>query len=149
MVGTHLPYKRSRFSTRLPADRLYAPSHAWLREESPGLWRVGFTKFATRILGEPVELDFEVQRDAAVRVGETVGWVEGFKAVTDLFCPLPGQFANPNPALEQDIAAIQSDPYGKGWLYAVAGTPPEDCVDANGYAGVLDAAIDKMLGKTL
>ncbi len=149
MVGAHLQYKRSRFSTRLPSDRLYAPSHAWLREETPGLWRVGFTKFATRVLGEPVELDFEVESEAAVQPGDTVGWVEGFKAVTDLFCPLPGLFAGPNPALDAGIAAIQSDPYGKGWLYAVEGTPPDDCVDASGYAGVLDAAIDKMLGNTL
>lgn len=149
MVDAHLQYKRSRFSTRLPSDRLYSPSHAWLREESPGLWRIGFTKFATRVLGEPVELDFEVEPEAPVRTGDTVGWVEGFKAVTDLFCPLPGHFAGPNPGLDDDIAKLQSDPYGRGWLYAVQGTPPDDCVDVQGYANVLDAAIDKMIGETL
>lgn len=148
-MGTHLQYKRSRFSTRLPSDRLYAAGHAWLKEAAPGLWQVGFTKFATRLLGEPVELDFEVEIDTPVRTGDTVGWVEGFKAVTDLFCPLPGLFAGSNPNLDQDIASVQSDPYGKGWLYAVEGTPPSDCVNATAYAEILDTAIDKMLGKTL
>ena len=50
-----IPYKRSRFQTRLPKNRLYTASHFWLAEVEAGLWRVGFTRFATRMLGEIVE----------------------------------------------------------------------------------------------
>ena len=35
-------YRRSRFSTRLPSDRLYTPAHFWVQEHTPGTWRVGF-----------------------------------------------------------------------------------------------------------
>ena len=56
-------YKRSNFVTHLPVDCLYSPSHFWLREIAPGRWRVGFTKFATRMLGEIVTADL---RAAAV-----------------------------------------------------------------------------------
>src|SRR5262249_17808799 len=42
-----IAYKRSRFSTRLPAGFRYTAAHFWLLEEQPEVWRVGFTKFAT------------------------------------------------------------------------------------------------------
>ncbi|MFQ5494751.1 MAG: glycine cleavage system protein H [Phycisphaerae bacterium] len=144
----HLVYKRSRFSTRLPRDRSYTASHVWLAGQADTVWRIGFTKFALRFLGEPVEFDFEVAPGASVAVGDVIGWVEGFKAVTDVYCPMGGVFRGANPDLDSDIALLQSDPYGRGWLYQVEGTPGEDCVDADGYAETLDATIDKMMGKS-
>ncbi len=145
---TNLHYKRSRFSTRLPTNRRYTAGHFWLEEHEPNLWRIGFTKFATRFLGEPVEFDFEVQASDALTTGQVIGWVEGFKAVTDLFCPMDGRFDGPNPTLATDIGLIGSDPYGKGWLYRVHGTPGGDCVDTDGYVSILDATIDRMTGKS-
>ena len=47
-----IAYKRSRFSTRLPEGRRYMGSHFWLLEEEASVWRVGFTKFAARMLGD-------------------------------------------------------------------------------------------------
>src|SRR5262249_54307045 len=47
-------YKRARFLTHLPKDRLYTRSHAWLVEVRPGVWRIGLTKFASRMLGDIV-----------------------------------------------------------------------------------------------
>ncbi len=58
-----------------------------------GLWRVGFTKFATRMLGDFVEHAFEPKVGDPVTVGQTIGWVEGFKALTDLYCVADGTFA--------------------------------------------------------
>jgi len=98
------------------------------------------------MLGEPVELDYEVELHSAVKTGQIVGWVEGFKAVTDLFCPMNGSFAGGNPELIGDITLLQSDPYRCGWLYAIDGKRPQGAVDVNGYVEMLDRAIDKMLG---
>ena len=143
-----IQYERSRFSTRLPTNRRYVPSHFWLAEDQANTWRVGFTKFATRILGEPVEYDFETPHDATVTEGDVVGWIEGFKAVTDLFAPMAGRFVGPNPALVDNIEWIRSDPYGRGWLYSLEGTLTDTCLDAAGYVAWLDTTIDKMTGKT-
>ncbi len=147
-MGTEgIRYSRSRFSTRLPDDRLYTAGHYWLRKEEGDLWRVGFTKFAVRMLGEAVEAGFEVEAGAAVETGQAVGWIEGFKAVTDLYAPMAGRFEGPNPALETEIKLVQTDTYGRGWLYALRGTPDPACVAVHGYVAVLDATIDKMLGQ--
>ena len=143
----YLRYKRSRFATRLPVERRYTAGHLWLREGGDGVWQVGFTKFALRMLGDPVELEFEVAPGADVETGQVIGWVEGFKAVTDVFAPMDGTFAGENPALADDIDLMHTSPYDRGWLFAVRGEPGEDCVDAQGYSDHLDATIDRMLGK--
>jgi glycine cleavage system H protein len=140
-------YKRSRFSSRLPAERLYTPSHFWLSQVEPGAWRVGFTKFATRMLGDLVEHGFQVRAGEHVTVGQAIGWVEGFKALTDLYCVAEGEFLGGNLALEQDVTLTDTDPYGEGWLYAVRGTPESNSVDVQAYTQLLDLTIDKMREK--
>ena len=140
-------YKRSRFATRLFSDRLYAAGHCWLGKREDGVWRIGFTKFATRMLGDIVEIGFEAKSGEAVKTGQIVGWVEGFKAVTDIFCPLSGSFEGCNPKLDEDITALTNKPYLTGWLFDVRGTPGNDCLDVTGYVNILDTTIDKMLGQ--
>ena len=140
-----LAYKRGRFGTRLPTDRLYTRSHYWLKEQEPGLWRAGFTKFATRMLGDMVEYQFESAPGAEVELGAKIGWIEGFKAVSDVFAVAEGTFVEVNPALRGDITLIESDPYNRGWLYSINGRPEAGSFDVNGYVGILDATIDKML----
>ena len=142
-----IPYKRSRFQTRLPKDRLYTASHYWLAQVEQGLWRIGFTRFATRMLGETVENGFEVKPGEAVKVGQVVGWVEGFKALTDVFCVADGSFVRGNPDLDADATLIDKDPYYKGWLYEVRGVPDPNAAAPDAYIQVLDATIDKMMGK--
>lgn len=148
MTGeTHLVFKRARFSTRLPRTHRFTQGHLWLRrgEGDEDVWEVGFTKFALRMLGDPVEADFEVRSGAAVETGQVIGWIEGFKAVTDVFAPFDATFAGMNPALADDIDLIKKSPYDKGWLYALRGAPGSDCLDAEDYAALLDGTIDRML----
>jgi glycine cleavage system H protein len=140
-------YRRSRFSTRLAADRLYTASHFWLQKDEPDVWRVGLTKFAARMLGDVVDIGFEVAAGASVALGDTLGWFEGFKARSDLYSVATGFFAGGNPELDADIDVIDRDRYGRGWLYRVRGTPDPDACDARGYARLLDQTIDRMRGK--
>ncbi len=145
-------YKRNRFQSRLPKKRLYTRSHFWLEElepagdSKPALYRVGFTRFATRMLGEIVEHGFEAKPGTAIAVGQTIGWVEGFKALSDVYGVVAGTFVGGNPVLDADPSRIDRDPYYAGWLYLARGTPEPNGVDVDGYISILDATIDKMLG---
>ena len=125
-------FRHAHFSARFPVDCRYAPSHFWMRpaeaaagqagaaeDDAPRLWHVGFTKFATRMLGELVEMVLEVQPGDRVAGGQRLGTVEGFKAVSDLFCVIDGTFSAANPALTAEACLTHSDPYGAGWLYTV------------------------------
>ncbi len=142
-----LHYKRSHFATQLPVDYLYSPSHAWLARQPDGLWRVGITKFATRMLGEMVDQGFEVEPGAAIEPGQIVGWIEGFKAISDLYAISSGQFRGGNPLLKEKISVVNKDPFGAGWIYQVEGQPDARCMDVNAYRAVLDKTIDKILEK--
>lgn len=140
-----LVYRRSRFRTRLPRNRAYTRAHYWLRETGRGVWRAGFTKFATRMLGDIVEYEFETEQGAEVALGRRIGWIEGFKAVSEIYAVAEGRFHGGNPRLREDITLLESDPYEEGWLYEIGGRPEADRLDADNYALALDAIIDKML----
>jgi glycine cleavage system H protein len=142
-----LQYRRARFATSLPADYFYAPSHFWISQREEGPWRVGLTKFGSRLLGEMVDYGFEIEVGAQVSSGQLLGWVEGFKALSDVLCIAEGCFAGVNPALETNITLINQDPHGAGWLYAVRGRPDATCVNVQGYAKVLDETIDRLVRK--
>ncbi len=149
MPDDFIAYKRSRFHARLPKDRLYTKSHFWLLEDEgrPGVWRIGFTRFAVRMLGDLVEHDFEVAKGDAVEVGLTIGWLEGFKAASDLYCVADGVFLGGNPTLHEDITLVARDCFHRGWLYEVEGTPESDAIDIQGYMAFLDVSIDKIQGE--
>lgn len=138
-------YKRARFSTRLPLAYRYTPSHYWLRESESGVWQVGFTKFATRMLGDMVEFDFKLQPGVRIEPGQVIGWTEGFKAISDVYSAASGEFLGVNPALATAITLIDHDPYGDGWLYHVRGQPDARSTGVDGYMAVLDATIETML----
>ncbi len=147
MTPDEVYYKRSRFSTRLLEHRLYTAGHSWLERQDNGLWRVGLTKFAIRMLGDIVEIGFETESGKTVETGQIVGWIEGFKAVTDVFSPLPGRFERFNLKLNDDITLLTNEPYTNGWLFEVSGQPESECIDVNRYIALLDTTIDKMLGQ--
>jgi glycine cleavage system H protein len=79
-----------------------------------------------------------------VAPGENIGWVEGFKAASDVYCVMNGSFACGNPGLKVDACIVRSDPYEQGWLYAVGGEPEPDSLDVNGYIELLSATIQRM-----
>lgn len=147
-------FRHAHFSARFPVDCRYSPSHFWLRavtapaagavDDAPRLWHVGFTKFATRMLGELVEMVLDVQPGQQVAGGQRLGTVEGFKAVSDLFCAVEGRFEAANPALTAEACLTHSDPYGAGWLYAVHGTPMPGHLDVHGYVALLTETIDRL-----
>jgi len=138
-------FKRSNFATHLPAGALYSPSHYWLVREADGVWRVGFTKFAVRMLGELVDQAFETPAGSPIRPGMILGWVEGFKAISDIYGVIEGEFRGGNPELKGQLEQMHEDPYGAGWLYRAAGEPDRNCMPAFEYVDLLNATIDRML----
>src|SRR5437764_12497941 len=115
-------YQRSHFVTHLPVNRLYSRSHYWLWNQN-GTWRIGLTQFATHMVGEIVDYGFDIQSHSVVRLGQVLGWIEGFKAVSDLVSVLDGTFECANPQLSPCPEAIDRDCYGGGWLYEASGSP--------------------------
>lgn len=140
-------FKQSHFVTHLPVDYRYTRSHFWAEPQQGERLRLGFTRFATRMLGEMVEHKFETTIGAPVRLGQVLGWVEGFKAISDVIAVGQGTFAGGNPALKDDIGLVSSATYSKGWLYELDGQLDDQSLDVQGYAEHLKVTIDRLLEK--
>ena len=144
---TTLLFKRSHFATRLPVDALYSPSHYWLRRDPDQTWRVGLSKFAVRMLGDLVDQGFDIPEGAAITPGQVLGWIEGFKAISDIYGVVAGTFRGGNPALKGRLEQINDAPYDAGWLYRVEGMPDSNCMPVDDYVTLLNATIDRMLAQ--
>ncbi len=143
-------FRHAHFSARFPAAYRYSPAHFWMAPlegppaGAPVRWRVGFTKFATRMLGELVEIVLDVEPGAAITAGMRLGSVEGFKAVSDLVSVIDGRLLGDNPQLTSEACLTHSDPYGAGWLYAAAGELATGHLDVHGYIAHLQETIDRL-----
>src|SRR5262245_44442346 len=142
-------YKRATFVTHLPVEYLYTQSHSWLARFGEGQWRIGYTKFALRMLGDLVDVRFDLEPEAPVQVGDVVGSIEGFKAISDIYCVGKGRFVRSNPQLasEPGLEDVSRKPYDEGWLYQITGDPDSRAMDVNGYRMWLDMTIDRIVEK--
>jgi glycine cleavage system H protein len=113
-------------------------------EGREGVYRVGFTKFATRMLGELVDCEWPTAEGTPIQPGQNIGWVEGFKAASDVYAVMKGHFVGGNPYLKQDACVVRTDPYEVGWLYEANGAPEDDHLDVHGYISYLSGIIHRM-----
>ncbi len=98
----------------IPADLKYTKDHEWVRIEGDTA-TVGITDFAQGELGDIVYVEVETV-DETLDMEEVFGTVEAVKTVSDLFLPLSGEIIEFNEALEDEPEAVNTDPYGAGWM---------------------------------
>jgi glycine cleavage system H protein len=122
-----------------PDDLLYHAEHDWVRLEGDTA-TFGITWFAQDALGEVVFFD-PPEVGSAVTAGEPYAEVESVKAVSDVIAPLSGEIVEVNTALGDGPEAINSDPYGEGWMVKVKlsdSSERESLLDAAAYTSQLD-----------
>jgi len=106
----------------IPADLRYTREHEWVRLEGD-VATVGITAHAADQLGDIVFVELPpVGR--AVEQFATFGVVESVKAVSDLFAPVGGEVVEANGALVATPEAVNSDPYGAGWMLRIRVADP-------------------------
>jgi glycine cleavage system H protein len=98
----------------IPQDLRYTKDHEWVRVEGNEA-TVGITDFAQSELGDIVFVDINTEGQD-LDAEAVFGTVEAVKSVSDLFMPISGTVLSVNPDLAGDPAAVNGDPYGKGWM---------------------------------
>jgi len=115
-------------------DRKYTKDHEWAQTEG-GELLVGITAFAVDALGDITLVSLDVKVGDTVSAGKTFGTIESVKTLSDLFAPVSGKVTRINAALENNPELINEDPWGKGWMIAIApDAAPSDLLDAKSYA---------------
>ncbi len=117
-----------------PEELKYSEDHEWVRVDG-NIATVGITDYAQDALGDVVFVELP-DVGAATTSGETLSEVESTKSVSDIFAPLTGTITEVNSALDDDPTAVNSDPYGAGWMFKVEMSDPTELdglLDAAGY----------------
>jgi glycine cleavage system H protein len=98
-----------------PADLRYATSHEWVRLDGD-IATVGISDHAQEELTDVVFVELPTV-GRAVDAGDPTAVVESVKAASDIYAPVSGEVVEVNPEVESDPSLVNSDPYGKGWIF--------------------------------
>ncbi len=105
-------------------DRYYTDTDEWVKIDGE-LATVGITDYAQKKLRDIVGVELpEVGRE--VKMGEPVAVVESVKAAADIYSPLSGTITEVNGDLSSSPELINKDPYGKGWIFKIKISNPEE-----------------------
>ena len=113
-------------------DLKFTADHEWARLEGD-VATVGITDYAQDALTDVVWVELA---EIGVKVGamEPCASVESVKSVSEIYAPVAGEVVESNETLEDAPEAINQDPYGEGWIFALK------IDDASQVEGLLDAA---------
>jgi len=118
--------------SNIPNELRYTQEHEYVKS-SGDLVQIGITDYAQGELGDVVFVELP-KPGATFAKMQVFGTIEAVKAVSELYCPVPGTVTEVNGALEGDPALVNRDPYGAGWMIKLKLQNPAD------VNGLLDAA---------
>jgi glycine cleavage system H protein len=99
----------------IPSDLRYCPSHEWVRLEGDTV-TVGISDHAQEELTDVVFVELPTV-GRTVDAGDPTAVVESVKAASDIYAPVSGEIVEVNPDVEADPSLVNTDPYGKGWIF--------------------------------
>lgn len=116
----------------VPSDLRYNSSHEWVRLEGD-IATVGISDHAQEELTDVVFVELPLV-GRAVDAGDPTAVVESVKAASDIYAPIGGEVVEVNLDVEVDPALVNTDPYGRGWIFKLR------VKNAADVEGLLDAA---------
>jgi len=123
----------------VPAQLLYSSDHEWIAVDGTRA-RIGITDYAQDALGDVVYVQTPTL-GATVTAGDSFSEVESTKSVSDIYAPVSGTVVAVNDELANGPDALNSDPYGAGWICEIEMSDPTDIdglLDAVGYQALID-----------
>lgn len=121
-----------------PNNLKYSKDHEWVRVEGD-VAVIGITDYAQDQLGDIVFVDIQTLGETLDKE-EVFGAIEAVKTVADAFMPVSGEVLEVNEALEEKPQAVNTDPYGEGWMIKVKMSNPaelDELMDADAYKALI------------
>ena len=100
-----------------PENLQYTKEHEWVLVEGD-VATIGITAYAADALGEIVYVDLPKVGSNTTHM-KICGEIESTKSVGELYAPMDGEVVEANSALSGSPEAINSDPFGAGWLVKI------------------------------
>jgi len=122
----------------VPQNLRYNTSHEWVLLEGD-IATVGISDHAQEELTDVVFVELPPV-GKSVDVGDPTAVVESVKAASDIYAPVSGEVVEVNDAVEADPSLVNTDPYGKGWIFKLKvkdAAQVEALMDAAGYEAMI------------
>lgn len=123
-----------------PDNRLYLPSHQWLRREDDGIFTLGITDHAQRELGDIVYVQLP-EPGQHLEAGDVLAVVESVKVASEILCPFPATVVAVNEEARERPERLNEAPY-EVWLVQLLpddGASMPALLDARSYDELLCA----------
>lgn len=124
--------------SNVPDDLKYTKKHEWARIEG-NIVTMGISDHAQNELTDVVYVELPSVGDE-FQAGDEIAVVESVKSTSDVFSPVTGKVIAVNSDLENAPDAINSDPYGSGWLVKL------ECADTNSELLISAADYKALIG---
>lgn len=122
----------------VPQNLRYNRSHEWVLLEGD-IATVGISDHAQEELTDVVFVELPPV-GKAVDLGDPTAVVESVKAASDIYAPVSGEVVEVNEAVEADPSLVNTDPYGKGWIFKLRvkdAAQVDSLLDAEGYVALI------------
>ena len=106
----------------MPEDLYYEENHYWVKPEGD-LLIMGMDDFAQRLAGEIVYVQLP-EDGKSIKKGKRFAKVESGKWLGKVNGPVDGEIVAVNEELEENPGLINSDCYGKGWMFKIKPADP-------------------------
>jgi glycine cleavage system H protein len=122
----------------VPQNLRYNSSHEWVLLEGD-IATIGISDHAQEELTDVVFVELPPV-GKTVDVGDPTAVVESVKAASDIYAPISGEVVEVNNEVEANPALVNTDPYGKGWIFKLKvknAAQLEALLDAAGYEALI------------
>jgi len=109
---------------KLPDELYYHKEHMWVKKEGDIL-RIGLDDFTQKLAGELSYIELP-EAGSEVSKDEVVGSYETGKWMGKIYAPVSGEILEVNEELEDEPSLINEDPYGKGWIFTLKPSNPDE-----------------------
>ena len=137
-----------KFTFRVPTDRYYHREGVWALAEGDRV-RIGLSDFMQQSSGDVAFAEVEPE-GTDLAFGDEMATIETMKTDVVLPAPVGGTVVEVNPAMETAPEVINQDPYGEGWLAAIAAddweTDRERLLDPQAYFELMKHEADEEAG---
>ncbi|MEK7232499.1 MAG: glycine cleavage system protein GcvH [Elusimicrobiota bacterium] len=115
-----------------PNKLRYMKSHEWL-DLNDGAGTVGISDHAQKEITDVVFIE-PPKVGRKVKQGEACCVVESVKAAFDIYAPISGEIVAVNTDAVKDPALVNTEAFGKGWLFKLKASAPAEALKLMDHA---------------
>ncbi len=126
--------------SQVSSELLYTNEHEWVLVED-NIATIGITDHAQSELGDITFVELPGDDDE-FNAGDEACTIESVKAASPIYAPVSGKVVEINSELEDEPGAVNSDPYGAGWIFRLEMSDPEEVkklLSPEAYEALLEA----------